>query len=131
MDVLFLIGRILYSLIFLMSGFGHFAQLEQMAQYVQSKGVPAPKPATAGSGVLLLLGGLSVLLGFYPTIGLILLIVFLVPTTLIMHNFWVVEDPMQRQMEMVNFLKNLALLGTALALLTVREWPLGLGGWIG
>jgi uncharacterized membrane protein YphA (DoxX/SURF4 family) len=128
MDILFLIGRVLYSLIFLMSGFGHFAQLEQMAQYAQSKGVPSPKLAVAGSGVLLLLGGLSVLLGFYPTIGLILLIVFLVPTTLLMHNFWAVEDPMQRQMEMVNFLKNMALLGAALMLLTVERWPYSFGG---
>ncbi len=128
MDVLFLVGRIFYSLIFLMSGFGHFAQLEPMAQYAQSKGVPAPKLATAGSGVLLLLGGLSVLLGFYPTIGLLLLIVFLVPTTLLMHNFWAVDDPMQRQMEMVNFLKNMALLGAALMLLTVERWPYSFGG---
>jgi uncharacterized membrane protein YphA (DoxX/SURF4 family) len=126
MDLLFLIGRVLYSLIFLMSGLNHFMQWEQMAQYAQSKGVPSPKLAVAGSGVLLLLGGLSVLLGFYPTIGLILLIVFLVPTTLLMHNFWAVEDPIQRQMEMVNFLKNLALLGAALGLLTVEEWPLSL-----
>jgi len=127
MESLFLLGRILYSLIFLMSGVNHFIQLEQMAQYVQSKGVSAPKLSVAGSGVLLVLGGMSVLLGFYPTIGLILLIIFLVPTTLLMHNFWAVEDPMQRQTEMVNLLKNLALLGAALALLTVREWPLSLG----
>lgn len=126
MDVLFLIGRILYALIFLMSGLNHFMKLEPMAQYAQSKGVPSPQVAVIGSGVLLLLGGLSVLLGFYPAVGLILLVVFLVPTTLLMHNFWTVEDPMQRQMEMVNFLKNLALLGAALMLLTVKGWPFSL-----
>jgi uncharacterized membrane protein YphA (DoxX/SURF4 family) len=128
-DILFLVGRILYSLIFLMSGMGHFMRLEQMAPYAQAKGVPAPKLAVAGTGLLLLLGGLSVLLGFYPTIGLILLIVFLVPTTLMMHRFWEVEDPLQRQMEMVNFNKNLALAGAALMLLLLERWPLSLGGW--
>ncbi len=129
MDILFLMGRILYSLIFLVSGIGHFIRLEQMAPYAQAKGVPAPKLAVAGTGVLLLLGGLSVLLGFYPTVGLILLIAFLVPTTLMMHRFWDIDDPMQRQMEMVNFNKNLALLGAALMLLLLERWPLSLGGW--
>ncbi len=129
MDILFLIGRILYAFIFLMSGLGHLMRLEQMAQYAQAKGVPAPKLAVAGTGVLLLLGGLSVLLGFYPTIGLILLILFLGPTTLVMHRFWDINDPMQRQMEMINFNKNLALLGAALMLLLLQEWPLSLGGF--
>lgn len=126
MDLLFLIGRVLFSFIFLMSGMGHFMRLEQMAQYAQSKGVPAPQLAVPGTGMLLVLGGLSVLLGFYPTIGLILLLVFLVPTTLFMHRFWEINDPMQRQMEMVQFLKNMALVGAALMLLMLRNWPLSI-----
>lgn len=129
MDFLFLIGRILYSLIFIMSGMNHFMQLEVMSQYAQSKGVASsPKLAVAGSGVLILLGGLSVLLGLYPIIGLILIIVFLVPTSVIMHNFWAIDDPQQKQMELVNFLKNMAMLGAALMLLSVRDWPLSLAG---
>ncbi len=56
MDVLFLIGRILFSALFLMSGVGHFMRLEQMAQYTKASGVPAPKLAVLGAGVLLLLG---------------------------------------------------------------------------
>lgn len=128
MDFLFLIGRVLFSFIFLMSGMGHFMRLEQMAQYAQSKGVPAPQLAVPGTGVLLVLGGLSVLLGFYPTIGLILLLIFLVPTTLFMHQFWRIEDPLQRQMEMVQFLKNMALAGAALMLLSQTKWPLSVAG---
>ncbi len=128
MELLFLIGRVLFSFIFLMSGMGHFMRWEQMAQYAQSKGVPAPKLAVLGTGVLLLLGGLSVLLGFYPTVGLSLLILFLVPTTLFMHPFWGIADPMQRQLEMVQFLKNMALSGAALMLLLLKSWPLSLAG---
>ena len=128
MDTLFFVGRAMYAFIFLMSGVGHISQLEQMAQYPKAKRVPAPKLATASSGVLLVLGGLSVLLGVYTTLGLSLLVVFLVPATLIMHNFWAVKNPMERQMEMVNFLKNLALLGAALTLFAVQRWPLSLSG---
>jgi uncharacterized membrane protein YphA (DoxX/SURF4 family) len=130
MEILFLIGRILFAGLFVINGVNHFRRLEQMTQYVHSVGiVSAPKLAVAGTGVLLLLGGLSVLLGFYPTIGLILLIVFLVPTSLIMHNFWSIEDPLQKQMQMVNFTKNMALVGAALMLLSLKGWPLSLGGW--
>ncbi len=129
MDVLFLVGRILFSALFIMSGVGHFTQVEQMAQYTKAAGVPAPRLAVLGSGVLLLLGGVSVLLGFYPTIGLILLIIFVVPTTFIMHRFWGISDPMQRQMQMINFNKNMALVGAALMLLLLKQWPLSLGGW--
>jgi uncharacterized membrane protein YphA (DoxX/SURF4 family) len=128
-EILFLVGRVLFSALFLLSGVGHFTQTEQMTQYTKAAGVPAPKLAVLGTGVLLLLGGLSVLLGFYPTIGLILLIIFLVPATFLMHRFWDVTDPMQRQMQMINFNKNIALIGAALMLLLLRNWPLSLGGW--
>ena len=126
MDILFLIGRVLFSILFLMSALNHFQHLEGMAQYAGSKGVPMPKLATGGTGVLLLLGGLSVLLGIYPTIGLILLLVFLVPTSILMHDFWAMEDPQQRQMEMINFQKNMALAGACLMLLLVEAWPIAI-----
>lgn len=124
MDILFLIGRVLFSGLFLASGLNHFMQLDGMAQYAESKRIPMPKVAVAGSGLLLVVGGLSVLVGIYPSVGLILLLVFLVPTTLVMHNFWVLEDEQQKQMEMVNFLKNMALAGTCLMLLIIERWPL-------
>ena len=123
-EILFLIGRVLFSGLFLVSGLNHVMQLDGMAQYAQSKRIPMPKVAVAGSGALLVAGGLSVLLGIYPSIGLTLLLVFLVPTTLVMHNFWVLEDERQKQMERVNFMKNLALAGTCLMLLIIERWPL-------
>jgi uncharacterized membrane protein YphA (DoxX/SURF4 family) len=67
-----------------------------MASYAQSKGLPAPKAGVAASGVLLLLGGLSLLLGYHPTVGAILLVVFLLATSFTMHNFWAVKDPQQK-----------------------------------
>jgi uncharacterized membrane protein YphA (DoxX/SURF4 family) len=99
-----------------------------LSGYAASKRVPAPKLATVVSGVLLLIGGLSILLGVYPVVGVAALVVFFVPVTFWMHDFWAVQDPMQRTIQMVNFAKNLALLGAALMLLAIPQpWPLGLG----
>ncbi|MTE13859.1 DoxX family protein [Nocardia aurantiaca] len=116
MDVLVLIGRILFALLFLISGFGHLAQRAPMAQYAQSKGVPAPKLAVPASGVLLLAGALSVLLGVWADLGALLLFVFLVPTAFLMHNFWKETDAQAKQTEMIQFNKDIALAGAALML---------------
>ncbi|MGW4534790.1 DoxX family protein [Nocardia sp. NPDC004340] len=116
MDVLVLIGRILFALLFLGSGFGHLAQRESMAQYAQFKGIPMPTLAVPASGVLLLAGGLSVLLGVWADLGALLLILFLVPTAFLMHAFWKETDPEAKQGEMVNFNKDIALAGASLML---------------
>lgn len=116
MDILVLIGRILFSALFLGSAVGHLTQTKAMAGYAASKRVPSPVAAVAGSGVLILLGGLSVLLGVWPDLGALLLIVFLVPTALVMHAFWMERDPMMRQNDQAHFMKDLALAGAALVM---------------
>ncbi|WP_067829838.1 DoxX family protein [Nocardia inohanensis] len=116
MDVLVLIGRVLFVLLFLSSGFGHIAQADAMAQYAKFKGVPMPKPAVMASGVLLIAGGLSVLLGVWADLGALLLFVFLLPTAFLMHAFWKETDAQAKQTEMVHFNKDLALAGAALML---------------
>lgn len=126
-STLFLIGRLLLGGYFIFSGFNHFSNLSMMAGYAQSKAVPSPKAAVAFSGLLLLIGGLSILLGVYPTVGTIALALFLIPVTFMMHAFWKVQDPMARMGEMVNFTKNLALLGATLMLLAVPQpWAMKL-----
>lgn len=116
MDVLVLIGRVLFVPLFLASGFGHIAQADAMAQYAKFKGVPAPKPAVLASGVLLIAGALSVLLGVWADLGALLLLAFLLPTAFLMHAFWKETDPQAKQTEMVQFNKDLALAGAALML---------------
>ena len=126
--ILLLIGRILYGGFFLMSGVNHFIKLNSYKPYAASKGVPAPGLAVAGSGLLILLGGLSVLLGFLPHIGLLLIVIFLVVTTPKMHAYWTLTDPMAKMGDQVNFMKNVALLGAALALAAIPQpWPMSLG----
>jgi len=127
MHYLFLAGRVLYGGFFLLAGIDHFRRVEMMTPYASAKGIPLPRLGVLGSGSLLILGGLSVLLGVRPTWGALLLTVFLVPTSFLMHNYWAATDPSVRQMDQVNFKKNIALLGAAWMLLLIPQpWPLSL-----
>lgn len=117
MDVLVLIGRILFVLLFLSSAVNHLTQSKALTGYAESKGVPGGRAAVIGSGVLLLLGGLSILLGIWPDLGALLLVVFLIPAAVLMHNFWKETDPGSRQGEMIHFLKDIALAGACLMLI--------------
>jgi uncharacterized membrane protein YphA (DoxX/SURF4 family) len=127
MEILLLLGRIIFGGFFIMSGINHFTNVKTMAGYSASKNIPAPSVAVVGSGVMLVVGGLSVVLGFLPILGLLLLILFLVPTSFLMHNFWTVQDPQFRAAEQINFLKNMALTGAALALMYgATNWPLAI-----
>ncbi|MEU2033898.1 DoxX family protein [Nocardia amamiensis] len=116
MDVVVLIGRVLFVVLFLSSAFGHFTQTGAMAGYTQSRGVPMPTYAVLASGALLAAGGLSVLLGVWADLGSLLLVVMLLPTAFLMHGFWKETDPQARQQEMIQFNKDLALAGAALML---------------
>jgi putative oxidoreductase len=116
-SIVLYVGRILFGGYFLFGAFNHFSQLQMMAGYAQSKGVPSAKLAVAGSGALLAIGGISLLLNVFPVLGLGALVLFLVPVTLMMHPYWKVQEPMAKMGEMVNFTKNLAILGGVLILL--------------
>lgn len=114
MDVLVLVGRLLFASIFLASAAGHFTQREMMTGYAGSKGVPGfLVPLT---GIQLALGGLMVALGIWPDVGALLLFLFLVPTAFVMHGFWKETDPGNKATEQIQFLKDLSLAGAALAL---------------
>lgn len=128
MDIAFLIGRIIAGGYFILGGFNHFTKLSMMASYAKSKGTPASELAVGGTGALLLVGGLSLVLGYQPTVGVAILIVFLLGVSFNMHNFWMVQDPQMKMGEMVNFMKNMGLLGLLLMLLAIPQpWPISLG----
>jgi putative oxidoreductase len=127
MDYLFLLGRILYGGFFVLAGINHFQHLAMLAGFAGFKGVPSPNAAVAGSGLLVLLGGLSIMSGFQPTLGVICLVLFLLPVSLMMHTYWSDTDPPTKLQNQVNFQKNVALLGAALMFLIVPQpWPLAL-----
>jgi uncharacterized membrane protein YphA (DoxX/SURF4 family) len=114
MDIVLVIGRVLFALIFINSGIAHITKLQAMAGYAQFKKVPAPKAAVIVTGLMLIIGGLYVALGVYADLGALLLAIFLVPTAFMMHNFWTIEDAQAKQGETINFFKNLSLAGAAL-----------------
>ncbi len=111
MKFLVLLGRLFYSAIFIGSGIGHFSS--QTIQYAQMHGLSMAGFLVPFSGVLALLGGVSILLGYKARLGACLIIIFLIPVTLIMHNFWDVQEPGLRLMQQAMFMKNLSLLGAA------------------
>ena len=124
MKAAFLIGRLVFGGFFLYSGINHLKQHKNLAQYAGLKNVPMPEQAVTASTVLLLLGGASVLLGVKPKLGTAAIIAFLAAVSPMIHDFWKHQDPSQRQSELVNFSKNMALLGAAIALMGVKEpWP--------
>jgi putative oxidoreductase len=119
MDDLFLMGRLIFGGYFLYSGALHFLEAASMAQYAASKGVPISELAVPLAGALLIIGGVCVLLGFWPRIGLACIILFLAVVTPTMHNFWAEADPATRMMQLTNFTKNLALAGGALMMMGI------------
>ncbi len=111
---LYILGRIMFGVYFLISGINHFRNAGMLTGYSASKKVPYPKLAVLFSGAMLVVGGLGFIFGFFIAESSVLLILFLVPTSFIMHAFWKVSDPTHRMGEQINFMKNLALIGALL-----------------
>jgi len=118
------LGRFFYVLIFLMAAPNHFSR--QTIAFAASQGVPLASIAVPLSGVVAIAGGLSILLGYRAKLGAWLLVLFLVPVTLMLHKFWTVQDPMMAQIQMILFMKNVAMLGAALLISQFGAGPFSL-----
>jgi len=121
------LGRVLLALIFILSA-PHLISGAATAQ-AQHHGVPLASLAVPLAGILALVGGLSVALGFHARIGASLLVVFLLPVTLFMHAFWSESNPANMQMQQIEFLKNMALLGASLIVAYFGAGPLSADSW--
>jgi putative oxidoreductase len=121
---IFFLGRLFFGLIFLMAAPRHF--LSQTIAYAASQGVPMASIVVPLSGLIAVLGALSILIGFRARFGAWLIVLFLVGVTPMMHKFWAVTDPMMYQMQFVMFMKNLSMLGGALLISQVGsgQWSL-------
>ncbi len=127
MDKIILLGRILFGGYFIRSGTNHFLNLEGMTGYTASKGVPLPEFAVIITGLMLLVGGISIITGIYPRIGSAVLIVFLVLVAIIMHDFWSFEDPAARAGQLSRFLRNMTFSGALLMFFAIPEpWAFSL-----
>ena len=126
-----LLARLMIAAIFLASAVGNkIPQFQATANYMQTEGVPNPKLALFGAIGLLLLGGLSVVAGAWTRIGALFLLVFLAAATFYFHDFWKFADPTQRQLQTIQFMKNLAIGGGLLTLIAYGGGAWSVDGWI-
>ncbi|MDQ3877151.1 MAG: DoxX family protein [Actinomycetota bacterium] len=119
MEIVALIARIMFSVMFVSSGINHITKRKYMAEYAGQMGVPAATAAVPVSGVMLLGGAIMVALGIFGDLGAALIVAFLIPTALLMHPFWRFDDAQQRQQQQIHFMKNLTMAGGALALIAL------------
>ena len=119
MDTLVTVGRVLFGGVMIFSGIQNYRHLKIMAELTKSKGMPVPTLCVVVASAICILGGISILVNYQIKIGVLLVWVFLLPSTLIIHNFWTVKDPMEKGNEMGHFLKNLLILAGALIFLAL------------
>ena len=110
-----LIGRILISPVFILSGMNKIMAFSMMTGYVAAAHLPLPKVSLACAAAIEILGGLAILTGFQTKVAAWIVFLFLIPTTLLFHNFWAMQG-MERQDNMGHFQKNLAIMGGLLIL---------------
>jgi putative oxidoreductase len=128
MKYVLVLGRFLYSLIFLFTMKGNFTS--HAIEFAESKNVPLAFIMVPLSGIIAIIGGLSILLGYKAKIGGWLIIIFLIPVTFLMHAFWNETDPMQIQMQVGNFMKNMALIGAAIYITYFGAGPISIDSLI-
>ena len=127
MRIAHLVGRVVLGAYYIWSASHHFLNHAALMGYTGTKGVPLPGLAVFGTGALLLIGGLSLLLGWQPRIGVAALVLFFLGVTPIMHDFWA-AGAAQKGFQLANFTQNFALMASALVFLAIPEpWPLSLG----
>lgn len=118
-------GRIMLTTIFFMSAVGNkIPNFAGVVAYMTANNVPAPKLMLAGGIVFLLVGSISVALGFGARIGAALLLIFLVLATYYFHAFWTIAaDSAEFQPQMIQFMKNLGLMGAMLMIIANGSGP--------
>ena len=118
MGVLLLIGRILFSLIFIGSGINHIVKAKDMVPYAQMKKLPLPGLLVPLSGLMVLAGAASIILGLWIDLGALLIAIFCILSGVIFHNFWA-ADAASKQGEMISFLKTISIAGGALVIVAI------------
>jgi putative oxidoreductase len=119
-----LLGRVLFSSIFILASLGHFSA--GSIAFAASRGVPMASILVPLSGVMALVGGLSIVLGYRAKLGGWLLVLFLVPVTAMMHDFWNITDPKAAMIEHIMFMKNISMLGAAFLITHFGSGPFSL-----
>jgi len=130
-EIALIAGRVLFALLFISSGINHFTKNEAMTGYAKYKKVPMAKAAVYLSGLMILLGGIYIVLGFYADLGALLIALFLIPTAFLMHAFWKETDPTAKQNETIGFFMDLSLAGAALIIFALLRGGADFGSNVG
>jgi uncharacterized membrane protein YphA (DoxX/SURF4 family) len=116
LDLLLILGRILFGALWIGAGFGHFKSLEAMTGYAKYKKLPAAKLGVIGSGLTFLVGGILIVLGTWIDLAALLIAVTVILAALIFHQYWKESDANTKMQEMMAFNKDMALGGAAIIL---------------
>jgi len=130
-EIALIVGRVLFALLFISSGVNHFAQNSAMTAYAKYKKIPMAKIAVYISGLMLVLGGIYIALGFYADLGALLIAIFLIPTAFLMHAFWKESDATAKANERIAFFKDLSLAGAALIIFALLRGGADFGSNVG
>jgi putative oxidoreductase len=117
MELLFLLGKLLFGGFFVWNGIEHFTKSKDLISYAKHKKIPMARESVFVSGMFLLLGGFSIILESWVGLGIILLLVFMLSVTFMAHRYWEYSEEDGRFFEKVSFMKNLALVGALIMLL--------------
>ena len=124
------LGRLLLCTIFFLSAVGNkIPHFSDVARIMESVGVPAPQFLLAGAIVFLLVGSLSVIVGYKARVGAALLLTFLVLASYYFHPFWKLEGQAQQE-QMIHFMKNLSMMGAMLFVVANGSGPMSLDSWL-
>jgi putative oxidoreductase len=118
------LGRLLLCTIFLLSAVGNkIPHFGEVAHVMDSVGIPAPEVLLVGAIVFLIVGSLSVIVGYKARFGAALLLTFLVLASYYFHPFWKLEGQAQQE-QMIQFMKNLSMMGAMLFLVANGSGPM-------
>jgi putative oxidoreductase len=116
-----LLGRICLSIIFILSGVNKFMDPQGNAAYMAAKGMTMVPFFLYSAAILEVVAGLCLFLGLKARYAAGLLLLYLIPVTLLFHDYWN-ADAASRQLQMLFFFKNLAIFG---GLLYAATWGAG------
>lgn len=119
MIIAFIIGRIILGLYWIVVGYNHILPSAGTIGYAQSKGIKSAKLAVIASGVLALIGGLSIITGVLTTYGIAALVIFLLVVSFKMHPYWKTTEPMAKMNDKIQFEKNMSLAAAIIMLLAI------------
>ena len=119
MSILFWIGKILLGGFFVWNGIEHFTNIKGLTGYAKHRKIPAAREMVYITGILLLLGGFSIIFGKMLGLGLLILIIFMFAVSFMTHRFWELPEGMDRMNEKVSFMKNMAIAGALIMMLVV------------